>query len=182
MPTCKASKLGEVVSAWSAYTDTVCMTIIADYDYHTPVDRHTRQMFRTINLQIVKRSSLEIAALDGGNCAYLALVGNSSNSAKLLVEISQLNCSVFRSGSWVVLVGQRLDLNWDGIKIGIDSDFNVLLKSDHSHHDLLEVYDLPAAGKEKRINTYGSLEKGKVNVMLGGQWDRRRDLMGTHFR
>ena len=44
-----------------------------------------------------------------------------------MVEISQLNASSFSFGKGV-FIGRQLEIGWEKVEVGFDSDFNVLLE------------------------------------------------------
>ena len=168
----------DVIEEFSSSFD--CLTIFTDNDIL--VDDDTKQFLKLKTVQIVKRRNLEVAVIDvirDSSCGYFIFVGSIEDTQDIVKEISVLNNSVFSAGTWFVVCNQK-DLVLDSdMEIAFDSNFNVLKKNSSSYY-LYEVYDL---GQDKITNKYGSWRKGeKMEVLIKNKWDRRKNLMGEHFR
>ena len=168
----------DVIEEFSSSFD--CLTIFTDNDIL--VDDDTKQFLKLKTVQIVKRRNLEVAVIDvirDSSCGYFIFVGSIEDTQDIVKEISVLNNSVFSAGTWFVVCNQK-DLVLDSdMEIAFDSNFNVLKKNSSSYY-LYEVYDL---GQDKITNKYGSWMKGeKMEVLIKNKWDRRKNLMGEHFR
>ena len=161
----------------SEYFEFDCVSIVCE-DESADLLR-SKQFFKTNQVQIVREKQLETLIRNVGpqsQCTYFMFAQNQEYLQDLVNEILSIDQNILNYDSWFIVSWEIPEIS---AKLDFDSEVTIVLNTSDSEFDLVEMYDL---GDRKRIvRTYNSWREG-LEMEVENKLERRKDLMGTHFR
>ena len=162
----------------SQYFEFDCVSIISDGEITELLK--SKQFFQTKQVQVVRMQELETIAMNGGaqsQCTYFMFAQNQSLLQELLNGILSIEEKILNFGFWFIVSLEVPEIN---VELRIDSDVTIVMKTNREpEFNLVEMYDL---GNGERITrSFATLGRG-LEMKMGNRMERRKDLMGKHFR
>ena len=155
-----------------------CVSIISDGE--TTELLKFKQLFQIKQVQLVRIQQLETIAMDCGDrsqCTYFMFAQNQSLLQNLLNGILSIEQKILNLGSWFIVSWEVPEIN---AELRFDSDVTIVMKTNREAvFDLVEMYDL--GNRDRITRNFATLEKG-LEMKMGNRMERRKDLMGKHFR
>ena len=162
----------------SQYFKFNCVTIISDGE--TTELLKSKQLFQTKQVQVVRMQQLHTIAMNvgaGSRCTYFIFAQNQSLLQDLLNEMLSIEQNILNFGFWFILAWKVPEIN---AELRFDSDVTIVMKtSKDEEFDLVEMYDL--GNGERIIKNFATMGKDQ-DMKIGNRMERRKDLMGKHFR